>query len=210
MNILKLLKIRKKSKELASTYVFSRLEVTLSGSGGQGMILAGKILAEAAAIFDGKEAVMTQSYGPEARGGASKAEIIISDGKIDYPKSMRVNVLLVMTQEAMDKYGKLLDPNGLLVVDETFVKDIPSNIKNVFKSPFSKMAMKILDATIVANVIALGAVVALTKAVSRESLIKSVLRRVPKKVVVLDRMAVDAGYKIVDDSGFKWSCNENT
>ncbi len=81
-----------------------RYEIRLAGEGGQGMILAGLILAEAAAIYAGKNAVQTQSYGPEARGGASKAEVVISDGEIDYPKVMDADVLLAMGQEACDKY----------------------------------------------------------------------------------------------------------
>ena len=203
MNILKLLRRRKK-KVIKTPQQAERFEVTLSGSGGQGMILAGKILAEAASIFDHKEAVMTQSYGPEARGGASRAEIIISSSKIDYPKAMKVNILLAMTQEAMDKYGKLLEPDGLLIVDEVLVKNVPDEIKNVFKAPFTSLASKLLDAPIVANIIALSSLAAITGIISRDALIRAVIDRVPEKVIVLDRVAVDAGFKAVLDSGFKW------
>ncbi|RKY44545.1 MAG: 2-oxoacid:ferredoxin oxidoreductase subunit gamma, partial [Candidatus Neomarinimicrobiota bacterium] len=83
-----------------------RYELRLSGSGGQGLILIGKILAEAAAIYDGKNATQSQSYGPEARGGASRSEVIISDGEIDYPKAMKLDLLLALTQEACDLYIK--------------------------------------------------------------------------------------------------------
>ncbi|MFQ5951802.1 MAG: 2-oxoacid:acceptor oxidoreductase family protein [Candidatus Omnitrophota bacterium] len=168
------------------------------------MILAGKILAEAASIYDKKEAVMSQSYGPEARGGASKAEIVISSGRIDYPKVMKVNILLAMTQEALDKYGKSLGPEGLLIVDETFIKEVPARFKNVFKAPFTSLAINLLGAPIVANVIALSLLAAITNIVSREALIRAVLDHVPDKVLVLDRMAIDAGFKIAEDSGFKW------
>ena len=82
-----------------------RFEIRLSGAGGQGLILIGKILAEAAAIYDGKNATQSQSYGPEARGGASRSEVIISDGDIDYPKATNIDLLLAMTQEAVDKYS---------------------------------------------------------------------------------------------------------
>lgn len=181
-----------------------RFEIVISGSGGQGVILAGRILAEAAALYDGKEAVMAQSYGPEARGGASRAEIVISKQKIDYPKVMSVDILLVMTQEAMDKYGYLLSPHGLLIADEMFVKEIPSNFKYVFKAPFSLQAMKLLGAPIVTNIIALGALASITKVISRDALIRTVLDLVSKKVVVMDRIAVDAGFKIAQESGFQW------
>ena len=168
------------------------------------MILAGRILSEAACIFDTKKAVMTQSYGPEARGGASRAEVIISDSQINYPKVMQADILLAMTQEALDKYAKNLKPQGLLIVDDTFIKDIPTHFKNIFKAPFSSLAVKLLDAPIIANIIALGALACVSDVVSRESLIKAVVARVPEKVLVLDRIAVDTGYKVAEDSGFKW------
>ena len=179
-------------------------EVIFSGSGGQGIILAGRIFAEAASIYDNKEAIMAQSYGPEARGGGCRAEVIISSVKIDYPKVRRADVLLAMTQQALNAYGKMLDENGLLVVDEALVKDIPDRFKNVFKAPFSALASKALNNSLVLNIIALGSIAAITKAVSREALIRATLDHVPRKVLVLDRVAVDMGFKAVKDSGFKW------
>lgn len=182
-----------------------RSEITLSGSGGQGIILAGKILAEAASIFDGKEAVMTQSYGPEARGGASKAEVIIDSEKINYPKVMSVDILLAMTQEAMDKYGDSLHRDGLLIVDNTFIKEVPEDYKHVFSAPFTSMAINNLEVSLVTNVIALSALASITGVVSRESIIRAIISRVPDKILVLDRLAIDLGYKAVEDSGFKWT-----
>ena len=183
-----------------------RIEVSLTGSGGQGMILAGKILAEAVSIFDNKEAVMTQSYGPEARGGAARAEVIISHKPIYYPKMMDLNILMALTQEALDKYGKMLQPGGLLIIDETLVTKVPENIRFVFKAPFTVLAKGTFDVSIVSNIIALGALAAITDIVSREALIKAVLSRVPEKALVLNRVAVDRGYKAVKDSGFCWEC----
>lgn len=204
MNILNLFRRSKENPQKDPSRT-DRFEIILSGSGGQGIVLAGRILAEAAALYDNKEAIMAQSYGPEARGGASRAEIVISPVKIGYPKVMDADVLLAMTQEAMDKYGELLSPRGLLIVDDTFVKKVPSRIKHVFKVPFSSIAIKLLEGQIVANIIALGALASITKAVSREALIKEVLARVSEKVLVKDRVAVDAGFKTVADSGFRWS-----
>jgi 2-oxoglutarate ferredoxin oxidoreductase subunit gamma len=181
-----------------------RIEVALSGSGGQGMILAGKILAEAVSIFDDKQAVMTQSYGPEARGGAARAEVIISDRPIHYPKMMNLNILLVMTQEALDKYGEMLQTGGLLVADETLVKAIPGNFQNVFKAPFSALAKDTLGSALVTNIISLGALAAVSQVVSRESLISAVAARVPEKYLALNRSALDLGYKVANDSGFRW------
>ncbi len=207
MNILKL--FRRFKHPLKRTVPVSdaseRLEIIISGSGGQGIALAGRILAEAACIFDdNKEAVMAQSYGPEARGGASRAEVIISSAKIDYPKVMHTDILLTMTQEALDRYGDLLAPEGLLIADETFVKQIPPHFANVFKAPFCVLALKLLDAPIVANIIALGALVALTDVVSKEALIRAVLEHAPEKVLISDRLSVDMGFKAVRDSGFQW------
>ncbi len=181
-----------------------RLEISFTGSGGQGMILAGKILAEAVAIYDGGQAVMTQSYGPEARGGAARAEVIISHKPIHYPKMMDLNILMALTQEALDKYGKTLQPGGLLIIDETLVNKVPANIQHVFKAPFTVLAKGTFDVAIVTNIIALGALVAITNVVSREALIRAVLARVPEKALVLNRVAVDRGYKAVKDSGFRW------
>ncbi|MCQ9205953.1 MAG: 2-oxoacid:acceptor oxidoreductase family protein [Omnitrophica bacterium] len=205
MNILKLFKKRRVRAQTEIPDKPERLEIVLSGSGGQGMILAGKILSEAASIYDTKEAVMAQSYGPEARGGASKAEIIISSQSIYYPRVTQADILLAMTQEALDKYVMSLKKEGLLVVDDTFIKEVPQGFVNVFKAPFSALAIKLLNAPIVANIIALGAIAAITKIISREALIQAVLARVPEKILVSDRMAIDTGFKLVNDSNFQWS-----
>src|SRR5512136_1327867 len=109
-----------------------RYEIRFSGAGGQGLILAGVIMAEAASIFEGIQAVQSQSYGPEARGGASKSEVIISDGPIDYPKVTKCDALLAMTQEAADKYSSDLKEGGVLLIDSEFVPRPPKgNFKMV-------------------------------------------------------------------------------
>ena len=102
-----------------------RYELRFSGAGGQGLITAGIILAEAASIIEGKSAVQSQSYGPEARGGASKSEVIISDGPIDYPKATIVDACLAMTQEAADKYAVGIKDGGILLLDDDFVHTAP-------------------------------------------------------------------------------------
>lgn len=203
MNILSLFKKRKPEIPV-SFNARERYEVILSGAGGQGLILAGKILAEAASIYDNKEAVMSQSYGPEARGGASRAEVIISSSAIDYPKVMRADILLVMTQQALDKYGAMLEEDGLLVVNQAAVKDIPAHFKNVFKASFNSLSIELLEFPIASNLIALGALVCITRIVSKEALIRACLGRVPEKFIVPDRVAIDIGFKVVQDSGFKW------
>src|SRR5512136_1515261 len=116
----------------------SRYEIRLSGSGGQGLILMGIILAEAIGVYDGKYVAQTQSYGPEARGGSSKAEVIVSDEEIDYPKAIRLDLLLAMNQRSCDDYYKDLKPGGILIVDSTYVTQIP--VAQAFQIPFTRIA----------------------------------------------------------------------
>lgn len=172
------------------------MELRLSGSGGQGLILIGIILAEAA-ILDNKLAIQSQSYGPEARGGASKAEVIISDKAIHYPKVTEPDVVLAMTQESVNKYHSDLKPEGTLIVDTTFVKEIPAGISNVIELPITKLAQEQLGKTLFANIIALGAIVALTKAVSMEALTTAVLHRVPKGTEEANKKALEIGISLV-------------
>ncbi len=167
-----------------------RYEVRLAGSGGQGLILAGIILAEAAGVYGGKFVCQTQSYGPEARGGASKAEVVISDQEIDYPKAIQPDVLLAMNQKSLDSYISDLKPGGTLLVDADLVKEVPLN--QVLAIPFTTIARE-LGKTMVANIVALGALAQATGAVSLESLTAAVLARVPKGTEDLNRKALEAG-----------------
>jgi 2-oxoglutarate ferredoxin oxidoreductase subunit gamma len=168
-----------------------RYEIRLSGSGGQGIIVAGIILAEAAGIYEGKEVCQTQAYGPEARGGASKAEVIISEGEIDYPKAIKPDLVLAMNQKACDSYGYDLKPGGLLIVDGTFVKDLPS--PRTISLPFTQIARQDLGKEMVANIVALGALGKISGVVAMDSLEKAVLARVPAGTEDLNRRALAAG-----------------
>jgi 2-oxoglutarate ferredoxin oxidoreductase subunit gamma len=180
----------------------SRYEIRFSGAGGQGLILAGIIMGEAAAIFDGKQAVQSQSYGPEARGGASKSEVVISDEPIDFPKATTVDALLALTQEACDKYSRDLKEGGILLVDSDMVKKLPEGKFTVVSIPIIHIAKNVIGRTIVANIVALGAMVALTGVVTKESAEKAVLSRVPEAFVDLNRTAFLAGYeKALEASG---------
>jgi 2-oxoglutarate ferredoxin oxidoreductase subunit gamma len=168
----------------------SRYEIRLAGSGGQGLILAGIILAEAAGVYDGKFVCQTQSYGPEARGGASKAEVVISDAEIDYPKAIRPDVLLALNQKSLEAFSADLKPGGLLLVDADLVSESPAN--RVLALPFTRMARE-LGRAMAANIVALGALAQLTGAVSLKSLTAAVLARVPKGTEDLNRRALAAG-----------------
>jgi 2-oxoglutarate ferredoxin oxidoreductase subunit gamma len=172
-----------------------RFEIRFSGSGGQGLITAGIILAEAASIIEGKHAVQSQSYGPEARGGASKSEVIISDGPIDYPKATIVDACLAMTQESADKYASGIKNGGVLLLDSEFVKREPQGNFRIVKFPIMRTAKEELGREIVANVVALGAMVALTDAVSREAGEKAVLAKVPEAFIELNRKAYNLGFE---------------
>ncbi|HMM20296.1 MAG TPA: 2-oxoacid:acceptor oxidoreductase family protein [Selenomonadales bacterium] len=169
--------------------------ISLSGTGGQGLILAGIILAEAA-ILDGKQAVQTQSYGPEARGGASKAEVIISDHDIDFPKVVTADILLAMSQEACNKYIRLLKQGGKLIVDTTLVENIPSVEADILPIGITKAARGELGNPMFANIIALGALVGSTGIVSHESLTQAVLKRVPKGTEAINQQALELGFRM--------------
>jgi 2-oxoglutarate ferredoxin oxidoreductase subunit gamma len=177
-----------------------RYELRFSGAGGQGLITAGIILAEAASIIEGKYAVQSQSYGPEARGGASKSEVIISDSPIDYPKATVVDACLAMTQVAADKYANGIKPGGVLLIDSDFVKNVPTGDFKVVKIPIMRTAKEEVGREIVANVVALGAMIALTDVVSRESGEKAVLAKVPEAFIELNRKAYSIGFEKVKEA----------
>jgi len=157
-----------------------RYETRLSGSGGQGLILAGKILAEAAAIYENRNATQSQSYGPEARGGASRSEVIIADGDIDFPKATRLDLLLCLTQEACDKYIADLKPDGLLIIDSGAVHNVPNGSWRVLAAPIGDLAEKKIGKAVTTNMVALGIIVGATKLVSRESAERAITARVPR------------------------------
>ncbi len=168
-----------------------RFEIRLSGAGGQGLMLAGKLLAEAASVYDGKNAVQTQSYGPEARGGKSKTDVVISEGEIDYPKATKVNVLLAMSQPAADEYVSSLREGGMLVVDSYLVEDV--DYPGVIGIPFTMLAIEECGRKLFANVVALGAIGELTKAVSWDGLRSAVLARVPRGTEQANEKALNVG-----------------
>ncbi len=172
-----------------------RYELRFSGAGGQGLILAGVIMAEAASIYQGIQAVQSQSYGPEARGGASKSEVIISDGPIDYPKVTKCDALLALTQEACDKYSHDLKEGGVLLIDSDLVLRQPEGNFKVTKFNITNTAKNEIGREIVTNIVALGAMVALTGVVTKENAEKAVLARVPEAFLELNKKAFAIGYE---------------
>lgn len=170
-----------------------RYEIRLCGSGGQGLILAGLILAEAAAVYDGKNAVQTQSYGPESRGGFSSSVVIISNQDIDYPKATKVDVLLALTQETVNRYSGDIKDDGILIVDEEMVRDVPVGKYKIYRLPIIAIARTKVGKLIVANIVALGVIIGLTKVVSIDTIKKSLFSKIPKGTERLNFMALEAG-----------------
>lgn len=169
-----------------------RIEIRLAGEGGQGMILAGIILAEAAAVYDGKQVVQTQSYGPEARGGASRSEVVISEGEIDHPEVLSADIVLALNQAAYKKFAKTVRAGGLLIVDEDDVE--PSNDFHGIRVPIVRIAHETTGKAITANTVALGVLVGLTNVVSRAAIEKAVTARAPRGTEEMNRKALQAGF----------------
>jgi 2-oxoglutarate ferredoxin oxidoreductase subunit gamma len=169
----------------------NRTEIRLAGEGGQGMILAGIILAEAASIYGGKQATQTQSYGPEARGGASKSEVVISSEEIDHPEVLQADVLVALSQEAYRKFHRDIKPDGLLIVDADKVEGAE---EHVIQIPITRMALETTGRQITANTVALGVLVGLTGIVSRQDIEKAVTARAPRGTEDMNRKALEAGF----------------
>jgi len=174
----------------------ARYEIRFSGSGGQGMLLAGIVMAEAASIFGDKNAVQSQSYGPESRGGASKSEVIISSDPIDYPKATAIDCMLALTQQACTKYYGDIKDDGLLIIDSDEVKDVPAGAFRIMSLPIIETARKDLGKVIVANIISLGVMTEATGIVSNEAMENAVLSRVPKPFLELNKKALQKGFSM--------------
>jgi len=171
-----------------------RFEIRLAGSGGQGLVLGGLIMSEAAAIFDGKYATQTQSYGPESRGGASKSEVVISDEEVDYPKATNPDVILLFTEAAAEKYLPMCKKEAIVIADADLVKsEIPRDYKKAVKVPLTRIAKEGVGREFVANIVAIGLIRELTGVVTEASLEKALLERVPKGTEDLNRKALALG-----------------
>jgi 2-oxoglutarate ferredoxin oxidoreductase subunit gamma len=173
-----------------------RYEIRLAGSGGQGLILGGIILAEAASIYEDLNVVQTQSYGPEARGGASRAEVIITNGEIHYPKVTRPDILMALAQEAYNKYSSDLKDDSMLIVDSDLVQVNDCRVANAYRIPITRTARESTGKDITANIVGLGVLVGLSGVVSREAVVQAVLARVPAGMEDLNRKALQVGFDL--------------
>ena len=174
--------------------------MVFSGSGGQGVITAAIILAEAAVLYDDLNAVQSQSYGAEARGGATRSDIIISDTIIHYPKVIQPNVLVCLTQAAYNKFYSIIRPGGLLISDSRYVqteKKVDAQQKEI--AMYDTVIDKI-GKPIVFNICMLGAVTALTGLVKPESIMKALVNRIPADFLDMNRKALDIGIEMGEDA----------
>lgn len=169
-----------------------RKEVRISGFGGQGVALAGNILGKAIALYDGLEAVMTQAYGPEARGGASSANIVISDETIDYPFVQHPDILVVLSQEAYTKFRPTAKPDALILIDEDLVA--PFDVDELLRIPATRLAEEV-GRRIVANMVMMGFFAAATGLVGREAMEKAIETTVKAKTVPLNLRAFATGFE---------------
>lgn len=174
----------------------NRIEIKLAGFGGQGIVLLGYIIGKGATIFDKKYATLTQVYGPEARGGATSTQIIISDQIIDYPHLIEPQIMICMSQEAFTKFHKELGKNGKLILDKDLVKYNLKELKDykVYEVPATKLAEKI-GKKFIANIVMAGAFTFITKVVTYESMKKSILSSVPAGTEKLNEQAFNTGYE---------------
>jgi len=170
-----------------------RCRMVFSGSGGQGVITASIILAEAAVLYENLNAVQSQSYGAAARGGATRSDVIISDSTIDYPKVIQPNVLVCLTQDAYNKFYEIIRPGGLLITDSRYVK-IQKKVDALQRElPMYESVMKKIEKPIVFNICMLGSVIRMTELLTPESIMKVLETRIPPDFLDMNRQALDLG-----------------
>jgi 2-oxoglutarate ferredoxin oxidoreductase subunit gamma len=171
------------------------VEIRFGGTGGQGVILMGVVLAMAA-TRDHRQVVQTQSYGPEARGGYSRSDVIISDNTIDYPQVAGLDLLVAMSQQSATGYSKLLRPNGVFIYDCDKVLDLPHVSGLSYGIPFAHMAKQQIGKVQTMNILTLGAVVGITGVASKEALEKAMKEMVPKGTEELNGKALSLGLSL--------------
>lgn len=170
-----------------------RIRMVFSGSGGQGVITAAIILAEAAVIHEGKNATQSQSYGAAARGGATRSDIIISDGEINFPEVTQPNILVCLTQEAYTTYSPIIRPGGTLLTDSRFVQTTRKVDAKQVELPMYETVMEKIGKPVVFNICVLGALLGLTEILKPESVMAAIADRVPKDFLTMNNRAFDLG-----------------
>ena len=175
-----------------------RCRMVFSGSGGQGVITASIILAEAAVLYENLNAVQSQSYGAEARGGSTRSDVIISDARIDYPKVIQPNVLICLTQEAYNKFYQIIRPGGLLITDTRYVKTQKKVDAQQRELPMYEHVMEKIGKPIVFNICMLGSVIRMTELVSPDSIMEVLQTRMLPDFLDINRQALELGLALGD------------
>lgn len=172
-----------------------RKEIVLSGYGGQGLLMAGVLLGEAVAIYENMNVTQNQSYGVQARGGTSRSEVIISDEDINYAEIEEPDILLAMSQSALNEYGPKVKDNALVIVDSSFVEDMSpvKNTSNIHKIPITEISRDRTGKAMLANVVALGALSTLGGVVTKGSLEKEIAKRAPAGTEEINLRALAGG-----------------
>ena len=171
-----------------------RKEFRVAGFGGQGVITIGVLMTKALGQYGDFYVAQTQSYGPEARGGACKTDVVFSDLEIDYIKPTQLDVMLSMSQPSLDAYAPYLPDSGILIVDSSLISNVPSRFSNVFSLPATALAEDTLGMKVVANVIMFGALAAVTGWATPDACKKAVADTVPAKALAKNYEAFDLGY----------------
>ncbi len=173
-----------------------RSRLVFSGSGGQGVITAAIILAKAAAIFEGKNAVQSQSYGAAARGGATRSDILISDDEINFPKVIQPNILVCLTQESYNKFSPILRPGGILLVDAKYVTIEKKVDAKHISLPMYEAVMEKIKKPIVFNICMLGALIGVSQLVKPDAILKVLETTIPKDFMAMNKTALDLGFQM--------------
>jgi 2-oxoglutarate ferredoxin oxidoreductase subunit gamma len=173
-----------------------RSRLVFSGSGGQGVITAAIILAQAAAIFEGKNAVQSQSYGAAARGGSTRSDILISDSEINFPKVIQPNILVSLTQESYNKFSPILRPGGLLLVDSKYVTIEKKVDANHICLPMYETVMEKIKKPIVFNICMLGVLIGISQLVKPASILKVLETTIPKDFMTMNKTALELGFQM--------------
>ncbi len=175
-----------------------RCRMVFSGSGGQGVITAAIIIAEAAVMYEDLTAVQSQSYGAAARGGATRSDVIIADSIIHYPKVIQPNVLVCLTRESYTNFNPIIRPGGLLLTDTRYVKQERKVDARQIGLPMYQTVMEKIGKPIVFNICMIGALVTLTDLVQPESIMKVLETRIPAAFLDMNRKALELGRSLAE------------
>jgi 2-oxoglutarate ferredoxin oxidoreductase subunit gamma len=170
-----------------------KTRLVFTGSGGQGVITAAIILAEAAVIHEGMNATQSQSYGAAARGGATRSDIIISDSEIYFPEVTQPNILVCLTQEAYNEFSTIIRPGGTLLTDSKYVTTAKKVDAKQIQLPMYETVMEKIGKPIVFNICVLGALLGITDIVKPASVMEVIKTRVPADFIAMNNRALDMG-----------------